>query len=75
MPTKLLKRLGILFLGSPQCRNAVVRIRYVLRAFIGGHGIRQQSRQSIPCKVRSLRRGYGIADNHGRDTNNKSANK
>ncbi|MBD2512196.1 hypothetical protein H6G91_34100 [Nostoc muscorum FACHB-395] len=73
MPTKLLKRLGILFLGSPQCRNAVLRIRYVLRAFIGVYGIRQQSRQSISSRGRSLRHGYGIADNHGRDTNNKSA--
>jgi len=40
---------------------------------MGVYGIRQQSRQSLPCIGRSLRRGYGISDNHGRDTNNKSA--
>ncbi|WP_373529933.1 hypothetical protein [Nostoc sp.] len=47
--------------------------RYVLRALMGVYGIRQQSRQSIPCIGRSLRHSYGISDNHGRDTNNKSA--
>ncbi|MEJ6486154.1 hypothetical protein N0Y54_33665 [Nostoc punctiforme UO1] len=47
--------------------------RDVLLAFIGGHGIRQQSRQSLPCIGRSLRHGYGIADTHGRSINKKSA--
>ncbi|WP_414573452.1 hypothetical protein [Nostoc sp. CCY 9925] len=49
--------------------------RDVLQAFLSVYGIRQQSRQSMPCIGRSLRQLYGIADNHGRDTNNKSANK
>ncbi|MBD2527845.1 hypothetical protein [Nostoc sp. FACHB-133] len=47
--------------------------RDVEGALMGVYGIRQQSRQSIACKVRSLRHGYGIADNHGRSTNKKSA--
>ncbi|WP_167315732.1 hypothetical protein [Nostoc punctiforme] len=51
----------------------MVRIRSVLRALMGVYGIRQQSRQFIPCIGRSLRRGYGIADNHGRSINKKSA--
>ncbi|MHC5747593.1 MAG: hypothetical protein ACYTXT_38105 [Nostoc sp.] len=51
----------------------MVRIRYVERALMGVYGIRQQSRQSIPCIGRSLRHGYGISDNHGRSTNNKLA--
>ncbi|MHC5746608.1 MAG: hypothetical protein ACYTXT_32900 [Nostoc sp.] len=52
----------------------MVTLTDVKPALMGVYGIRQQSRQSLPCIGRSLRHCYGIADNHGRDTNNQSAN-
>nr|WP_322721713.1 hypothetical protein [Nostoc sp. ChiQUE02]MDZ8234822.1 hypothetical protein [Nostoc sp. ChiQUE02] len=51
----------------------MVTLTDVLQAFLAVYGIRQQSRQSIPCVGRRLRHGYGIADNHGRSINKKSA--
>ncbi|WP_143855708.1 hypothetical protein [Nostoc sp. 'Peltigera membranacea cyanobiont' 232] len=53
----------------------MVTLTDVLPAFMAVYGIRQQSRQSMPCIGRSLRQLHGKTDSHGTDTNNKFPNK